>query len=401
MGWKRVTRGSLVAAASAALVLLAMGMPASASAADTPPPNTIGSFPTWQLAKSGATYTGSADFAAAAAFPATTLTSNATTIKAPSGESAFLGASTGFGQYFGSSRLQPYLNISPTGTNPSTTTLTFAGPPPAGWGFALGDIDADFVEIIAKDAGGTVLPGSDLGAQDTGGTPLLNYCNNSPKPSGCTGPGPFIDAPFWFPTGTTIAGTTYTTPIVKGNVLDTSGAYDWFQPGTDVRSLTFVYHIQSGLPIYQVWLAALAPVATITGTVTPPHGDTVPAGTTANLEQSNGTPVLNITDDPVTAPVAPDGTFTIDTEQAHYDIAFTVPPGFDPIPTIAVDATSAAVTLPPVALAPAAATPPADPTGPTLATTGVDSSPLVVGAGLALVGGLALIGVGFARRRRT
>ena len=359
-------------------IVLALSSSASASA-DSAPPGTIGSFPVWSLATSsvpGETFQGAATFTPAAAFPATSWITNSATTKVPSGDSAFLGSSTGFGQTFGSSRAQPYLYLSPAASGPSTTTITFAGAPPAGWGFAVGDIDADFVEIVPRDSSNSVLPGSALGAQDTGGTPLLNYCNNSPKPSSC-GIGPFTDAPLWYPTGTTIGATTFTTPLVVGNVADTSGAYDWFLPSTAVRSLTFVFHVQSGFPIFQVWLAALATASTITGTVHPTDGGPVPAGTAVDLEQSNGIPVLDIQGGPVDTPVNTDGTYSLSTEEGSYELAFTVPPGEDPIAPVAVDATSPTATVAPVQLI----------AKPALASTGVDGSgPLAAGLLLVVVG---------------
>ena len=397
------------------LALLTVASPASAA------PTTIGSFPTWVMVRTtdaGLTFTGRADFSAAAQFPGVTVETNSTTVKTPTGESAWLGDSTGFGQHFGSTRAQPYLYLSPATGGPSTTTLEFDAAPPAGWGLAVGDIDADFVQIIPRDAAGDPLPGSVLGAQDTGGIPLLNYCNNVPKPSSCVGPGPFTDAPFWFENGTTIttpAGTTtYTTPIVNGNLLDTSGAYDWFLPSTDVRSLDLVFTTKSGFPTYQVWLAAPAPVATITATVVTADGDPAPEGTTVLLEEPDGDPVLGLDNTPVEIPVEPDGSFEIVTEQAEYRLEFDVPDGFDPIPPIDVDATSATVELGEITIEPAAEAPgpadpadpadPDDPDGPNvvdpdqLPATGTEiATPLALGGALLLAGAALLV----ARRRRT
>jgi hypothetical protein len=372
MRWRGIELGAAMVAGVA--LALVTALPANA---DSAPPGTIGSFPTWSLTPSavpGETAQGAATFSAIAGFPATTWITNSATTKVPSGDSAFLGSSTGFGQTFGSSRAQPYLYLSPAASGPSTTTITFAGPPPAGWGFAVGDIDADFVEIIPRDASNAVLGGGVLGAQDTGGTPLLNYCNNSPKPSSC-GTGPFTDSPLWYPNGTTIGATTYTTPLVVGNVADTSGAYDWFLPSTAVRSLTFVFHVQSGFPIFQIWLAALAPASTITGVVQPSAGSSVPAGTDVDLEQSSGSPVVDVQGDPVEVPVAADGSYSLTAEEGEYELAFTVPPGDDPIPPEAVDATGPAATAPTVLLV----------AKPALATTGIDPTwPL--GAALLLIG---------------
>ena len=113
------------------LALLTVASPASAA------PTTIGSFPTWVMVRTtdaGLTFTGRADFSAAAQFPGVTVETNSTTVKTPTGESAWLGDSTGFGQHFGSTRAQPYLYLSPATGGPSTTTLEFDAAPPAGWG---------------------------------------------------------------------------------------------------------------------------------------------------------------------------------------------------------------------------------------------------------------------------
>jgi hypothetical protein len=379
----------------------------SASAADAPAPGMIGVFPTYTVTPSttpGTTFTGSVNFPAAAAFPVTTFTTNSTTTKAPTGESAWLGASTGFGQQFGSSRSQPYGYLSPGPGGVSTTTITFAGAPPAGWGFALGDIDADFVELSATDASGPI-PAAALGAllnaQDTSGTPLLNYCNNSPKPSSCTGPGPFTDTATWHPNGATVGTTVYTNPIVLGHGTDTSGAYDWFLPSSSIRTLTLTYHVLSGFPTYQFWMAAPAPLATITGDVAPPAGETDPAGTMVALENTDGTPVLDIQDQPVLIPVAADGRFSIPTAEADYELAFDVPPGFEPIPPELVDAMTPTVVAPTVELA---ADPPAVVAAPTaeprLPTTGVDAGAPLMIAGALLAAGVITLAVALLHRRR-
>jgi hypothetical protein len=374
--------------------LLAVTPLASANA-DSAPPGTIGSFPTWSLAPSanpGETFQGAAIFSAAAAFPTTTWQTNSVTTKAPSGDSAYLGSSTGFGQTFGSSRAEPYLYLSAATAGPSTTTLTFAGPPPTGWGFALGDIDADFVQIIARDANNNIVSGADLGAQDTGGSPLLNYCNNIPKPSSC-GAGPFTDAPLWYANGTTIGGVAYSTPMVVGNVADTSGAYDWFLPTTDVRSLTLIYHVQSGFPIMQLWIAALATSSTISGAVHQPDGQPIPSGTAVDVQTATGAPVLDIQGDPVVVPVPPSGDFTIVTEEGVYDFGFTVPAGEVPIPTERVDATSASVTLDPVELDPV--TP-----EPVLAATGIDAMQSLTSGVTLLATGLLVLALRRRQRRQ-
>lgn len=401
-------RVPVVVALAAAAVLASAG---SAQAAAL----TIGSFPTWQMTPTGGgalTYTGTAEFTPAAGFPGVSVETNSTTVKTPSGDSAWLGNSTGFGAHFGSSRAQPYLYLSPAASGPSTTTITFAGPPPTGWGLAVGDIDADFVQVIPKDAAGATLPGSVLHAQDTGGTPLLNYCNNTPKPSSCTQPAPYTDAPRWWVNGTTINGTTYTTPIVEGNGGDTNGSYDWFLPDTDVRSITLVFSVKSGFPIYQVWLAAPATATTVSGQIVIPGGDPAPEGTAVRLEYPDSTPVLDIENQPLTTPVEPDGSFVIEVEQGSYQLEFDVPDGFDPIDPVVVDTGSESVIVPTIELVPTDETPPTvppeeNPGGVSpedstpvdqLPATGIDPTLGVALSASALAAGGILLAV---RRRRT
>ena len=104
-------------------------------------------------------------------------------------------------------------NLGP-GSGPSVITYTFASGTPSGsWGFTLGDIDADTVTIEAEDSLGNSVP--------TGGwyESSFNYCNVSPKPSGCP-TGTHTDVPTWNPA----------TQTLTGNGSDTSGAAAWFVP---------------------------------------------------------------------------------------------------------------------------------------------------------------------------
>jgi hypothetical protein len=388
MSW----RSNLGIGAIAAVAFVAVSSGA-ASAADPPPPGTIGSFPGWHATKGAGTYTGDAKFDAVANFPDVSFTSDAGTVKTPTGDSAFLGPATGFGMHFGTTRAQPYLYLSAAaGGHPSTTTVTFAADPPPGWGFAVGDIDADYVQIIPRDANGNILDASVLNAQDTGGTPLLNYCASSPKPSSCSGPGPFADFPTWHPTGAVVNGTPVSGPLVLGSGSDTLGAYDWFLPDSTVRSLTFTYTVQTGIPIYQLWLAALAPVGTITGTITTSHGAPVPADTKIDLEHTDGTAVKGLTGDPVVEPIPPSGDISLDTADGTYKVAFDVPKGFDPIVTQTVTVARGGAALAPVTLDLAA------PAGPQLAVTGTDvSGPFGIGILAVALGAVILV----ARRRKS
>lgn len=332
--------------------MLLIGLPSTAQAV---PAGTIGSFPTWSVGPgtdSTTRFQGTGTFGAATGIPQLTVTTDSTTARAPSGESAFLGASTGFGQYFGSSRSQPYLYLSPGSGAFSTTTVTFTSAPPAGWGFAVGDIDADWVQITPLDAAGLELPVSSLNAQDTDNTPFLNSCRNSPKPSSCTGSGPYDSFPYWLEGGGSIPGGTAVYPpgSVVGQGSDTSGAYDWFLPAAGVQGLRLTFSVQSGFPIYQFWVAAPAPVAQISGQVVIP--DASADQVSIALENPDGTPVLGLDDTPVVVPVAPDGGFVTETEVGRYQLEVIVPPGFVAPAPIPVDATTGGVDLADIVVAP-------------------------------------------------
>ncbi|HVV12216.1 Ig-like domain-containing protein [Amycolatopsis sp.] len=211
-----------------------------------------------------------------AGFPAAKFTTTSTSTSVAT--SAFLGSSTPFGEAYGSSQGQQYLFArAAAGGAPSVTTITFAAPTPVGWGFALGDVDADKVRVAATDADGAALPTAALGWQSA-----FNYCQNTPKPGGCAGPGPFTDVPRW----------DQRTATLTGNVADTGGASGWFRPTVPVRSLTLTFSVQAGIPVYQIWLAAL-PV-TISGTVGTDCGAPAPA-TTVHLLDATGSPVRDAT----------------------------------------------------------------------------------------------------------
>lgn len=408
--YRRAAGAILTIVAASALAL------AGSSAAGAVGANEVGVFPSWSTAGASGSYTGTAEFPASAGFPGVTVGSDSTTIKAPSGETAFLGASTAFGQNFGSSRSQPYLYVSSaTGQANSTTTLTFNGAPPPGWGFALGDVDADwvFVQAFADAAQTAPLPIGDLGFQGVG-----NYCANVPKPSTCAGSGPFTDQPTWITTPTTIGGINYVPSTLAGGGSDTAGAYGWFTPSSTIRSLKLTFGVQSGFPIYQLWLASPAPATTITGTVAiedAPPGTAVPAGTVAVLDNADGTPVLAIDETPVTVPVQPDGTYTFTTEQRpSYQIAIDPPPGYTAPAPMTVVANTATVAVPPVVVVappvvtPPPTSPPATPSptptasitpDPALAATGMDIAPWGFGAAaLVVLGALAFAVTGLKRR---
>ncbi|MFD0630670.1 Ig-like domain-containing protein [Catenulispora yoronensis] len=218
-----------VLACGAAGIALGLAAPAAFAAAGR------SHYAAWDFAGESVTTT-------ASGFPSAHVTTDSLAPSSASGQSAFLNAATPFGQVFGSSQGHPYALLrTAAGRAPSTTVLSFARPLAAGtWGFALGDVDAETVQVIAFDQDGRPLPASALGFQGT-----FNYCAGSPLPSSCVGQ-QGTDLPVWEPgTGTLV-----------GNVADTNGASGWFRPTAAVATLEFHAAVQSGLPTYQLWLAA-------------------------------------------------------------------------------------------------------------------------------------------------
>lgn len=177
-------------------------------------------------------------------FPSAQVSTTSTSVQVPSGASSYLNATTPFGAAFGSSQNKPYLVLrTASGLAPSTTTLSFASPPtPGSWGFALGDVDADMVQVSATDQSGRAVPVADLGFQST-----FNYCNGSPLPSACAG-STSTDQPVW----------DSNTGTLTGNVVDTNGASGWFRPRVRIKTLSLRFSMQTGIPVYQLWVAAEA-----------------------------------------------------------------------------------------------------------------------------------------------
>lgn len=176
-------------------------------------------------------------------FPQGEFTSTSARLQAPSGASTFLDASTPPGREFGSSKGKSYLLFGTAPQRrPSTTTIDFRSPTPdQGWGFVLGDVDAERVHVSAVGADGKHLTAAQLGWKDA-----FNFCQATPRPSSCTHPSTFGDVPRWDPA----------TSDLIGNVADTDGASGWFMPSVPVKSLTLVSTVQSGIPAAQLWIAA-------------------------------------------------------------------------------------------------------------------------------------------------
>jgi len=382
-------RHAVLATVVGAAIAVVSAAPAGAATAP------VGSFPVWTQSSSN-TFTGQLSPAAGGGSIGVTTTGGNARV-AETGTASFLGPQTGFGQRFGSSRSQSYLTIGLAPALPgvghgadSVTTVTLPALP-AGWGFAVGDIDADMVSIDATGPGGA-LTAAQLNPQDTGGTPVLNYCANaSPKPSSCGAGTTFTDAPWWCATtGPGVCASATRPRTVVGNGADTQGAYDWFVPTVSVTTLTLTYQWLTGIPSFQLWIVTPAPAAVVSGKILQPSGDPAPAGTTVVLEDAAGAPVPDIQNQRVTVPLAADGSFSFTTELGSYELAVTPPEGFAVPAPIRFTASGDTLQLPTLALAAV------------LPATGIDAHPLFLVAGSLLALGLLIsAGAVLLRRRRT
>ncbi len=261
----------------------------------------------WTLSGANPSWTGTSTLPAVA-FPPATFATDSRTPTIPSGASAFLGPDTPFATTFASTQNEPYLNLRPAlGSAPSTTTFTFPGSTPIGWGFAFGDVDADLVTISA------VGPSGPLTVAQLGFEGVFNYCQSSPVPSSCVGGS--VDVPVW----------DAATATLIGNGTDSTGAAGWFRPTVPITELTFVYARQIGTPIIQVWFAAAS--SNITGQVTDETGGgpvPAPPPTAIELRAADGSGPL------LTIPIEPDGTFTIpDVASQAYQLVVVPPAGYE------------------------------------------------------------------------
>ncbi|MFJ8041732.1 Ig-like domain-containing protein [Kitasatospora sp. NPDC096147] len=288
-------RPAATVTALAAVTLLAAAAPAAASGTE---------YGAWDLPGRRLTVP-------AAGFPAASVTTDSTNPTTPSGSSSFLNRATPFGAAFGSSQGLPYLSLrAASGNSPSTTTLAFETAPPAGsWGFALGDVDADTVTVSGTAADGSALTAADLGFRGA-----FTYCTGSPLPSGCGGPQ--TDLPRW----------DAATATLVGSGADTSGAAGWFRPAKAVRSLTLTFTVQTGIPLYQLWVAAdTTAVAGRVGAT----GCAAPDRTTLALLAADGTPVTGPDGRPVTTTTAPDGSYAFTGLAAGaHRVRVEPPPGY-------------------------------------------------------------------------
>ncbi|MGW2397244.1 SdrD B-like domain-containing protein [Kitasatospora sp. NPDC001664] len=244
-------------------------------------------------------------------FPAARVTTDSTNPTVPSGNSAFLNGSTPFGAAYGSSQGHTYLSLrTAPGGSPSTTTLAFASPPAAGsWAFTLGDVDADTVTVTGTAADGSALTAADLGFQGA-----FNYCTGSPMPSGCGGAQ--TDRPTWDPADAKLTG----------GGTDTSGAAGWFRPVKAVRSLTLTFAVQTGVPVYQVWVAS--DTTAVSGRVSA-EGCTAPDGATVELLDSTGAPVTGPDGRPVTTTTDVEGAYGFEgLAPGSYQVRVVPPEGY-------------------------------------------------------------------------
>ena len=134
---------------------------------------------------------------------------------------------TPFADAYGSSANSVFASVFCASAN-RDIVFTFDEPTTVGFGFALGDVDAENVRLRAADAEGNALTATELGFQSS-----FNYANDN-------------DLPVWQPASSRLAG----------NGMDTDGASGWFQPLVPIQSLTMTCETITGFPRYQVWMAS-------------------------------------------------------------------------------------------------------------------------------------------------
>lgn len=361
-----------------------------------------GGYAEFSFDTSGATYTGTMDLGGG--FPSADFTtdSRAGSIGVVSGASTFLNPSTPPGGFFGSSQNRPYLNLRPAADQPdapSTTTYSFTAPTPSGgWGFVLGDVDADRIVISATGADGAPVSAEELGFQG-----VFNYCGGSP--SVCTPTEP-ASLPSWDSQSFTLDG--------NPEAADTDGAAAWFRPAVSLTSLTFTYFQRSGLPIYQTWFASIARdiSGVVRGCTTDGTGPV--AGATVTLLDASGRIVA-------TTLTASDGSYGFrDYVATSYSVVLSAPDGCDGITTAATDTsdsdqtvdfelTPEPVTPTPLPTTPPATSTPADPLEGEAQTPSAEEARLadsgpsmeIIGAMMAIAVVVVIGGAGLASLRQT
>ncbi|QPZ39167.1 carboxypeptidase-like regulatory domain-containing protein [Paramicrobacterium chengjingii] len=227
-------------------VLPLTSVPASAAPSD--------GYATWGVEGASGSFTGTVGFPEG--FPQATFESDslASATMVPSGSSTWIPDSTTFGAEFGSSRDKPYISLRPAANRagaPSTTTYSFDTPTPAeGWGFSLGDIDAEIITVTATDATGAPVSAENLNLVEA-----FNYCGQTGSPS-CVSPPPAFGVPDISQTATSYTMQNLDCPQAQDE-CDTAGASAWFMPSVPLASLTVTAEWKSGFPTYQTWFATV------------------------------------------------------------------------------------------------------------------------------------------------
>ena len=210
----------------------------------------VRNYASWTVTGTAGQFGGSLDLGVLG-LPDATISSDARVFT--TARSATLTGATPFGAAFGTSSGRTYASIGATfgNTGPSSTTFAFdAATPTSGWGFALGDIDAEHVRVTATGADGEAVPASALG--------FAGVFNS-------TGGG--TDLPDWDPSSGLVAGNPCPAPPAPTN-CDTDGATAWFRPEVPLRTLTLHFTVIDGAPRFQTWFAANSTV--VSGTVAGP-----------------------------------------------------------------------------------------------------------------------------------
>ena len=323
-----------------------------------------------------------------AGFPVISFTTDSRAPATFPGTSAYLSAGTAFGAKFGSSQGHPYLSLRPrqdSAGNPSTTTFSFATPTPiGGWGFALGDVDAEQVVISAIDAAGNPVPSTAFGVS------TFNYC--AAAGSGCTG----TSVPTATPSPFSIAIEDLGCPTIPGQCT-TAGEAASIDPTVSLSTLTVVSNWKQGFPAYQAWFATIA--RAVSGTMT--TSCAVSAPLSAQLLDGSGAVVANsaVTNGTFSFPlVAARADYTVRADPAALPANVTT--NSAPANTSASDATGVTVT-PTCATSPTAVDPGAGAAAaPALAATGTDPRLLSFGALILMATGLMATGIALRAPRR-
>ncbi|MET0911487.1 MAG: carboxypeptidase-like regulatory domain-containing protein, partial [Ilumatobacteraceae bacterium] len=268
-------RWKLAFALSATTVVAVIGT--SLTLSDDEPAGAAGNrYGTWTVSGADPAWRGTM-VVGATGFPHAAVATDSSSPTTPS--SAVLDPTTPFGAEFGGSGPAGVggnalsASTSEAGAR-SVTTLTFAAAtPPAGWGFAVGDVDTDSIQVAA------VGPAGPLTSTQLGFRGVFNACTGaSPRPAGCPTVVP-TDVPRW----------DAVTATLRGTGVDTSGASGWFTPTVPITSMTVTYTAGSADTGFQMWVAA--DTSDISGTVRLGTGGPAPSGSVVMLRTSDDTEI--------------------------------------------------------------------------------------------------------------